>query len=219
MISRAGRVISVNVGRIRRLTWNGREITTAMDKDPMPGRHAVRGVNIGRDDQADRTVHGGPDKAVYAYSAEDYRWWAAALGRELEPGTFGENLTTAGLDLRSALIGERWQVGTATLRVTQPRIPCFKLGIRMDDSRFPARFADAGRPGTYLAIEREGSIGAGDAIVVVSRPEHRVPVAIVERAYHADRGLLSSLLAVEELPDSWRQWARSLLEHRDRQPG
>lgn len=213
-----GRVVSVNVGRPRTLAWNDREITTAIYKEPQDGRHAVRGVNVEGDDQADRAVHGGWDKAVYAYGTRDYDWWAVALGRELEPGTFGENLTIAGIDLRSAVIGERWQVGSATLRVTQPRIPCFKLGIRMDDARFPARFADAGRPGTYLAIEREGGIGAGDEVEVVSRPVHRLTVGTVERAYHADRDLASSLLEIGELPEGWRQWARKVVTQRHRRP-
>lgn len=211
-----GRVVSVNVGRTRTVAWNGRQVTTAIFKHPVPGRLRLRGVNVEGDDQADRSVHGGPDKAVYAYSVDDYRWWSATLGRELEPGTFGENLTIDGLDLRAAVIGERWRLGTALVRVTQPRIPCFKLGIRMDDARFPARFADAGRPGAYLAIEQEGSLRTGDDVAVVARPAHGISVGIVERAYHADRDLVASLLRVEELPDSWRRWARKLLEHRQR---
>lgn len=214
-----GRVVSVNVGRTRALAWNGREITTAIYKKPVAGRHLVAGVNVEGDDQADRSVHGGPDKAVYAYSADDYRWWTGQLGGELGPGTFGENLTIEGLDLRTAVIGERWQVGTATLRVTGPRIPCFKLGIRMDDARFPARFADAGRPGAYLAIAQEGSVGRGDDIVVIGRPAHGLSVGTVERAYHADHDLVPGLVTVEELPEGWRRWARRVSEHRGRRAG
>lgn len=209
-----GRVVAVNVGSARTLQWNGRKVTTAIYKAPVPGRHDVRGVNIAGDDQADRTVHGGPDMAVYAYDAADYRWWSDQLGAAPGPGTFGENLTVEGLDLRAAAIGERWQVGTTVLRVTQPRIPCYKLGIRMEDPRFPARFAAAGRPGTYLAIEQEGTVGADDQIVVLTRPEHGITVGTVERAYHGDRDLVERLLAVEELPDGWRQWARTVVEHR-----
>jgi MOSC domain-containing protein YiiM len=216
----AARVMSVNIGRIRTLAWNNREITSAIHKTPVSGRRLVRGVNVDGDDQADRSVHGGPYQAVYAYDTEDYRWWASQLDRQPDPGTFGENLTTTGLDLQAAVIGERWRVGTVTLRVTQPRIPCYKLGIRMDDPRFPARFAAAGRPGAYLAIEHEGSIGTGDEIVILSRPEHGVTVGMVERAYHVDRALASRLLTVEELPAGWRQWARSRVEHRARRgPG
>lgn len=211
-----GRVVSVNVGRTRTLAWNGRQVTTAIFKDPVPGRLRLHGVRVEGDDQADRSAHGGADKAVYAYGADDYRWWAVELGRALAPGTFGENLTIEGWDLRAAVIGERWRLGTAIVRVTQPRIPCFKLGIRMDDARFPARFADAGRPGAYLAIEQEGTVGAGDDLAVVARPTHGITVGTVERAYHADRGLAARLVTAEDLPEGWRRWARTLLEHRDR---
>jgi MOSC domain-containing protein YiiM len=130
---------------------------------------------------ADRSVHGGPDKAVYAYAAEDLAWWAEALDRPVQPGTFGENLTTVGMDLAGAVVGERWAVGTTVLEVTQPRIPCYKLGIRMGDPQFPRRFAAAGRPGAYLRIIDGGAIAAGDTIRVISRPTHDVTVGLIER--------------------------------------
>lgn len=204
-------VVSVNVGEVRALDWEGRTVTTAIYKRPVDGPRRLVGVNVDGDDQADRTVHGGAVKAVYVYSADDYRWWARELRRELEPGTFGENLTVEGLDPAAAVVGERWRVGGAVVRVTEPRIPCYKLGIRMGDPRFPARFADAGRPGTYLAIEQEGVVRAGDEIVVVQRPVHGVTVGMVERAAHADRGLAPRLLEAEELSERWRSWARDVV--------
>jgi MOSC domain-containing protein YiiM len=197
----------VNVGGVRAVEWNGRTITTGIWKSPIEGRRLVQGVNVDGDDQADRSVHGGPEKAVYAYAAEDLSWWTAQVDREVGPGTFGENLTTSGIDLAAAVIGERWAVGTAVFRVTQPRIPCFKLGIRMGDARFPARFAAAGRPGAYLAIEQEGEVGAGDDVILMGRPDHGLTVGDVERAYHLDRSRAARLLDVDDLPEGWRSWA------------
>ena len=207
-------VISVNVGGVRTVGFRGEAIRTAIWKSPVQGPVAARGVNLAGDVQADRSVHGGPDKAVYAYAAEDLAWWAAQLERPVEPGTFGENLTTVGIDLAAATIGERWAVGTSLLEVTQPRIPCYKLGIRMGDPRFPVRFASAARPGAYLRIVAEGEIGAGDDIQVLSKPDHSVTVGLVERAYHANRSLLPRLLDATELPEGWVDWARHMLEAR-----
>lgn len=212
----AARVISVNVGPVRTVTMRGRPVRTAIHKSPVHHRVRVGGVNVEGDDQADRTVHGGPDKAVYAYAAEDLAWWAGELGRAVEPGTFGENLTTEGLDLARAVIGERWAVGTTVLEVAQPRVPCFKLGIAMGDPRFPARFAAAARPGAYLRIVVPGEIGTGDPIRTVLRPRHGVTIGHVERAYHADRGLLPRLLAAPELPESWVAWAGRMIDARAR---
>lgn len=167
------RVLSVNVGSVQEIVWRGRAVRTAIWKHPVGNRTVrLRGVQLDGDDQADRTVHGGPDKAVYAYAAEDYRYWADHEGIATTPGLFGENLTVQGIDLRSALVGERWRVGTALLEVTQPRFPCFKLGIRLDDPRFPKRFQAVGRLGAYLRVIEEGEVTAGDAIDVLSRPEN-----------------------------------------------
>jgi MOSC domain-containing protein YiiM len=132
----------------------------------------------------------------------------------VNPGTFGENLTTAGIDLARAVVGERWAVGSVVLEVSQPRIPCYKLGIRMGDPRFPVRFAAAARPGAYLRIVSEGEIGAGDAIRVISRPAHGVTVGLIERAYHADDSLIGRMLDADALPDGWRDWASHMLAKR-----
>jgi|RhiMetdeSRZDD1v2_1073273.scaffolds.fasta_scaffold726327_2 MOSC domain-containing protein YiiM len=206
--SATGHVVSVNVARPRQVRWHGRTVTTAIWKQPAAGRLRAAGVNLAGDDQADRRVHGGPSKAVYAYAVEDYRWWATELGTLLAPGTFGENLTVAGVDLAAAVVGETWRVGTATLRVTEPRIPCMKLGVRMGDAAFVDRFADAGRPGAYCAIERPGDIGTGDTVAVVHRPDHGVTVGAIERAYHGQAELPPQLADLEDLSDGWRDWAR-----------
>ena len=207
-------VASVNVGAIRTVRLGPREVTTGIWKSPVAGRIRIRGVNLDGDDQADRAVHGGPDKAVYAYASEDLAWFAREIDRPLEPGTFGENVTTIGIDLARAVIGERWAVGTAVLEVTQPRIPCFKLGIRMGDPTFPRRFAEAARPGAYLGVVEEGRIGAGDPIQLISTPTHGVTIGLVERAYHADRSLVRRLFDAPELPESWRDWGSRMLRPR-----
>jgi len=157
---------------MRTVRWRGNDVRTGIWKRPLPGPVAARGVNLEGDDQADRRVHGGPDKAVYAYAREDTEWWERELGRELEHGTFGENLTTRGLDLSGARPGERWRIGSVLLEVSEPRLPCFKLGIKMGDNRFLKRFAAARRPGAYLRIAGEGVLQAGDEVEIVGRPGH-----------------------------------------------
>lgn len=204
----AARVLSVNVGAVREVLWRDEVVSTAIWKRPVSGRIALRGVNLDGDDQADRTVHGGPDKAVYAYAREDYDAWRDRHGIITEPGLFGENLTVEGLDLRRAVIGERWTVGSTLLEVAQPRLPCFKLGIRMDDARFPKRFQAEGRMGAYLRIVREGDVAAGDAIAVVERPGHGVTLGDMVGALH-DRSKAEALARVPGLPGFWRRFAQS----------
>jgi MOSC domain-containing protein YiiM len=160
-----GTVTSVNVGAPRVVEWHGRLVETAIWKAPVAGRVAVSGVNLAGDRQADLRVHGGHDKAVYTYAAEDYRWWEDQLGVELAPGTFGENVTTSGVDLAAIEPGERWRFGTALLEARDPRQPCFKLGIRMGDAAFVDRFKQAERLGRYFAIVDPGDVGADDQVV------------------------------------------------------
>jgi len=207
------RVVSVNVGRPRTVEWQGRRVTTGIWKEPVGGRVAFAGVNLTGDGQADRRVHGGRDKAVYAYAAEDRGWWGAELGRALGPGAFGENLTTEGLPLQEAVLGEVWAVGGGRLQVAQPRLPCFKLGIRMGDAGFPDRFDAAGRLGTYLRIVEAGDVGAGDAIQVLVRPDHGVTVAAVAGAYRTRRPEQAERLldAGTDLPEGWRTWVEHQL--------
>ena len=161
-----------------------------------------------------RRVHGGSTKAVYAYSVGDYDWWATQLGRPLAPGTFGDNLTVENIDLTAAVVGEKWRVGSALLRVTEPRIPCFKLGIRLGDEAFVRRFADGARPGTYLAIEESGDVGTGDPIHLLCRPGHAITIGTVERAHHGAAHLLPSLVDLDDLSAPWRAWARRRLARR-----
>ncbi len=201
-----GVVESVNVGAPRPVEVNGHTVLTAIWKHPASGRVPLRGVNLLGDDQADRTVHGGPDKAVYVYAREDIDWWENELQHRLGVAPFGENLTVNGLPVSEAVIGEQWAVGSALLQVAQPRLPCFKLGIRMEDPRFLKRFATAGRPGTYLRIVREGDIAAGDEITVLNRPAHAVTSALVFRALLGERHLLSTALQAPELPADLRDW-------------
>jgi len=201
------RVVSVNVGTPREFDLNGKRYTSAIWKEPVEGRLAVRGVNIDGDDQADRKHHGGPDQAIYAYALEDYDWWSAELGRPIAPGTFGENLTLAGIDVNGALVGEHWRVGNTVLEVAQPRLPCYKLANRMGDRTFARRFAAASRWGAYLRIVEEGDVAAGDPAVVLSRPDHSVTVDLIGRIYEDDHSRASELLEAPQLPEYWRSWA------------
>ncbi|MGI8684010.1 MAG: MOSC domain-containing protein [Acidimicrobiales bacterium] len=185
-----GRVISVNVGVPRSVEWQGRTIRTAIWKDPVDGPVEVRGVNLSGDDQADRRVHGGTHKAVYAYAAEDYAWWSESLGTRLGPGTFGDNLTVEGFDLRLAWVGERWRVGTCLLEVSEPRMPCFKLGARMGTADFVDLFDVVGRLGAYLRIVEEGAVTAGDEVHLVSRPDAELTVGDLGAAGAGDDAAL-----------------------------
>jgi MOSC domain-containing protein YiiM len=204
-----GRLVSVNVGHPQPVGLRrGRTVRSAIGKAPVAGRVRVAGVNVEGDDQADRSVHGGPDKAVYAYAAVDAAWWAAELGRELGPGAFGENLTVEGVDVTGAVIGERWRIGTVELEVCQPRFPCFKLGLRFGDARMLKRFTHAARPGAYLRIVAEGELTTGDAIEVRDRPDHGITIALVSRAVLTDRGLLAQAAAAPELAEQLAVWMR-----------
>jgi len=210
-----GRVVSVNVGVPRPVSWQDRIVHTAIFKYPVDGRVPVRGVNLAGDDQADRKVHGGPDKAVYAYAREDLDWWAGVLKRRLHPGVFGENLTVTATAVTDAVIGERWRIGTVELEVCGPRRPCYKLGIRMGDDGYPRQFAAACRPGAYLRILVSGSVGAGDEVIVTHRPAHGVTVGAVAHAFYHDHTRAPEILAAPELAQTWRKWAQELLD-RDR---
>jgi MOSC domain-containing protein YiiM len=207
MLGHVARLISVNVGRPRQVSVRrGRPLMSAIGKAPVEGRIHVAGVNVEGDEQADLRVHGGPDKAVYAYSLEETRAWEQELGREIGPGGFGENLTLEGVDVSGARVGERWRIGTVLLETTEPRDPCFKLNLRMGDNRFGKRFLAAARPGAYLRILEEGELGAGDAVEVVRRPEHDVTMRLMMLAARVDRTRLPELLAAPDLTDEWREY-------------
>jgi MOSC domain-containing protein YiiM len=203
----AARVSSVNVGRPQPLTSRRGAVWSAIGKTPVAGRVRVEGVNVAGDDQADRRVHGGPDKAIYAYASEDTAWWAGQLGRDdLGPGAFGENLTLEGVDVTHARIGERWRIGTVELEVCQPRLPCAKLGLRFRDPLMVRRFAEAARPGAYLRILAEGVLGAGDAVELLSRPDHDVTIELVSRSILLDETLLGRAAAAPQLPEDLSSW-------------
>ena len=212
MVTIGGRVLSVNVGQPREFEYDGRSARSAIWKLPVAGRIKARGVNLDGDDQADRKAHGGFDKAVYAYAIEDMRWWERELGRSLQYGEFGENLTTEGIAVNDALVGERWKIGTAVLEVSEPRVPCWRLGVRMNDQMFVRHFTEALRPGTYLRIIGEGDLGAGDEIQVIYRPDHDLTIQDVFRIYTRDRGEVERLIATPQISDSWKNWAETLLQ-------
>jgi MOSC domain-containing protein YiiM len=209
---RSAKVLAVSVGRPRDFDYHGHAAKSAIWKTPVSGRVAVRGVNLAGDDQADRQAHGGPDKAVYAYAVEDARWWASREGRTFDFAAFGENLTTEGIDVSGALVGERWAIGSAVFEISEPRVPCWRLGVRMNDPKFIVRFTEALRPGAYMRIVREGDVGAGDPIEVVSKPDHDLSIRDVFRIYTRDRAGVSRLLDVPQMSEGWRHWAREMLK-------
>lgn len=203
-------ILSVNVGRPRLVQWHGRSVRTAIFKDPVDGAVLAADANLAGDAQADRRIHGGPDKAVYAYARADYDWWQSELGQPLPPGTFGENLTTTGLDLTQCAIGDRWHVGEAIFEVTQPREPCFKLGIRMGDAGFVGRFGAARRPGAYLRIVEPGPVAAGNTISVLPAAAPNLRVADLTGDLTPE--LLRRIVADHRVPKGWRHGAARALD-------
>ena len=216
------RVLSVNVGLPREVTWRGRTITTGIYKEPVSGPVRIRTLNLDGDRQADLRVHGGPDKAVYAYPFEFYELWSRERpDLDLGPGTFGENLTTEGLLDRDVAVGDRFRVGTAELVVTQPRLPCFKLGIKMGRDEFVTEFLERGLHGFYLAVLREGEVETGDPIVEPRRDPRRFGVTEVARLLlngRDDVDGLQSAADLDVLPESWRNYFRKRLSALERKP-
>jgi MOSC domain-containing protein YiiM len=214
------KVVSVNVGLPREIAWRGETLRSAIFKQPVAGRVAVRGHNLAGDRQADLSVHGGPDKAVYAYPVEHYALWSAELPElALGWGAFGENLSTEGLLETEVQVGDRYRVGSAQLVVTQPRIPCHKLAARHARPDLPKRLLASGRSGFYLRIEVEGELGAGDAIERVSRDERGLRVADIYALLGARKGDTALLRRAVEHPDlaaSWREHLQSQLEKQAR---
>ena len=204
-------MISVNVGRGRAAGWAGRIGRTAIDKRPCPGPVTIGRLGAGGDEQVDTEHHGGPYQAVYAYAREDLDWWTEQLGRELANGVFGENITTAGLDVSGALLGETWRLGTAVVQIASVRIPCGTFAGWMGERHWVKRFAAAARPGAYLRVLEEGAAGPGDGIEVLSRPEQSVTVSEAMRAYYGDAELMRRLAAVPGLDPQWQEAAASVL--------
>jgi len=212
------KVISVNVGLPRAVMWHGKSVTTGIFKQPVKGRIALRKHNLDGDRQADLTVHGGEYKAVYCYPISHYDYWREELsGRELPLAIFGENLTIDGLLEDMAHIGDRFSVGTAEVVVTQPRMPCYKLGIRFQDDGMVQRFLASGRTGFYLAVTGEGEVGAGDDIKMIFRDPNAVPISEITRLHIAetysddDVSLIKRALRVTALTESWKDSFRERL--------
>lgn len=210
------KIISVNVGLPREVLWKGRTVTTGIFKEPVEGHIMVRELNLDGDHQADLSVHGGPDKAVYAYPAEHYDYWRGELpDMNLAWGTFGENLTTEGLLEGKVNVGDRFRIGSAVLMVTQPRMPCYKLGVKFGRDDIVKRFLRSKRTGFYFSVLEEGKVGAGDAIEFISRDENKVTVADITRLYVSERNNLEMLhraVHVEALPEGWRGYFRHQIE-------
>src|SRR5215217_3031228 len=194
-----GRLVAVNVGQPRTITWRGRSVRSGIWKEPVAGRRRVGALNVDGDAQADLIGHGGEHRAVFVYQLESYRYWEAELGRRLAgSGRFGENFTVAGLADDEVCIGDRFRIGSALFEVTQPRVTCFKVGIRLDEPRMPALLTGHRRPGFYLRVIEEGEVGPGDEIVRVAGGTHGLSVAQVERG-----GAGNSGLAPERRPLAW----------------
>lgn len=213
------KVVSVNVGVPREVTWRGENVTTGIYKTPVKGRVALHTLNLAGDRQADLTVHGGRNKAVYCYPLAHYDYWKGQLpGKKLPTAIFGENFTTDGLLEASINLGDRFSVGSAEVMVTQPRLPCYKLGIRFESDHIVKRFLESGRSGFYLAVTREGEVGAGDEMKLVDRHPSAISVSDIFRLYTAasytgsDVQLLRRALLLETLPESWKSHFQGRLE-------
>jgi MOSC domain-containing protein YiiM len=210
------KLLSVNVGRPREVEWNRRTIRTSIFKAPVPGRVHLTKLNLDGDEQSDLTVHGGVDKAVYVYPSEHYEFWRNELpNADLSWGAFGENFTTQGpVDDKTVHIGDRFRIGSAEFVVTQPRMPCFKLGIRFGRADMVKRFMHSGRNGFYFAVAKEGEVAAGDSIELIARDENGVTVADIVELYTADatkQDLLQRVSELAALPESWRAYFRKRL--------
>lgn len=210
------KIISVNVGLPREVFWKERKVITGIFKEPVTGRVMMRKLNMEGDRQADLSVHGGPEKAVYAYPAEHYEVWRHELPEiAFTPGIFGENLTIAGLREDDVCVGDRLLVGEAEVIVTQPRMPCYKLGIRFGRDDIIKRFLASGRSGLYFSVAREGTVAAGDEVEILERAEQRFSIAEMNHLYRDERtnaDLMRRALQVAALPESWRGWLRERLE-------
>jgi MOSC domain-containing protein YiiM len=207
----SARVIAVNTGTEADLVVGGRPARTAIDKRPVTGRVRVTALGLAGDEYADKANHGGYEQAVYAYAREDLDWWVERLGYELRNGQFGENITTAGLDVTGALIGETWRIGTAVVQITSPRIPCITFQSWLGEPHWVKRFAAAGRPGAYLRVLDEGTVSAGDPAEVLDRPAERVTLAESMRAFYGDQDLMRRLLRVPGRGEKWDEIGQQVL--------
>jgi len=214
------KLISVNAGLPRDMIYRSKTITTGIFKEPVKGRITLRRLNLDGDRQADPSVHGGPDKAVYAYPIEHYEYWRRELpAMQLPHGMFGENFTTEGLLEGVVRIGDRFRIGSAEVIVTGPRLPCYKLAAKLGRDDMIKRFLQSGRTGFYFAVLQEGEVEAGDPIALISQDRHGVTVADIVRLYSRDKDDLEALrraVEVPALPESWREY---FLKRIERLPG
>jgi MOSC domain-containing protein YiiM len=213
------KLVSVNVGLPREVTWHGINVNTGIFKQPVEGRVRLRKLDLDGDRQADLTVHGGEHKAVYCYPVAHYEYWKRELpGRELPMGIFGENFTADVSSEDSIHLGDQFSIGSAELIVTQPRLPCYKLGVRFESDDMVKRFLASRRTGFYFAVSREGEVGAGDEISRIAQDPNRVPVSEITRLYvekrfgDADVSWVQRALRVAALPESWKEYFRERLE-------
>jgi MOSC domain-containing protein YiiM len=204
------KLISVNVGLPREVTWKGKTIRTGIFKEPLSERVMVRSLNLDGDGQADLTVHGGLDKAVYVYPLEHYEYWRGELpDTELPLGIFGENFTITGLREGEVNIGDCFHIGNVTLMVTQPRLPCYKLGIRFGRADMVKRFLASRRTGFYFRVLQEGEVGAGDTLELVSRDDNNITVSDITELYVCEKDnpdLGHRAAQLKALPKSWRDY-------------
>jgi len=211
-----GRLLSVNVGLPRDIEWKGRTVHTGIGKNPAPGRCRVGRLNLNGDGQGDLAGHGGEQRAVFVYQIESYRYWQEQLKRaDFVPGQFSENFTIEGLPDDAVCIGDRYQIGTAVFEVTQPRVTCYRVGIRMNEPRMPALLTSSGRPGFYLRVLREGEVGASDQIVKVGEAHERMTVAEINALLYSPnhpRDRLERALRIEALSPGWRSSFEALLQ-------
>jgi MOSC domain-containing protein YiiM len=210
------KIVSLNVGLPRLVIRNGEPVSTGIFKEPIAGRVMLRTLNLDGDRQADLSVHGGPEKAAYVYPSEHYAFWKQELPEmEFPYGMFGENFTTTGLLETDIHIGDRFQIGEAEVMVTQPRLPCYKLGLRFGRTDIIKRFLVSERTGFYLSVLKEGEVGAGDEFDLIERNASGVRVVDVTRLYSSDKqnlDLLRRAIATEALPNGWRDYFQQRIE-------
>lgn len=213
------KLISVNVGLPREVTWKGKTVSTGIFKEPVSERVRVRSLNLDGDGQADLTVHGGVDKAVYVYPFEHYDYWRTELpDTELTLGIFGENFTVTGFKEEELNIGDRFQIGTVELMVTQPRLPCYKLGIRFGRADMVKRLLASRRTGFYFRVLQEGEVVAGDTLELVSQDTNKITVSDITRLYvreQNDPELLNRAAHLAALPASWRDYFQEQLRRQN----
>lgn len=210
------RIVSVNVAEPRTVQWKGMGVSTGIFKRAVTGRVMLRSRNLDGDRQADLSVHGGPNKAVYAYPSEHYEFWRQELGRELDWGMFGENFTLAGGMEGEVRVGDRFRVGEAEVMITQPRVPCYKLALKFGRDDIIKRFLESGRSGFYFSVIEEGEVGSGDELHLVEQEEGSLTIAEINRLYAGDKHhaeLLERAVRLRALPEGWRaHFAARLLE-------